>query len=175
MLSKSGKNDDGTLVSVWGKQGSPVGVGFHEGRSRGGGNLLLPRLGPIMIFAWHVFPKPIKLTTEVRIHLTFLSMRPEDNLLLVRKNHALLPTLPLFGCLFLKLLYGMALQFRSFGHRLIRKVYPLVMFRRGFRNCRVICHRSTVGRPVVEVRIDVSPPTLVRIPGSKSARNKLFR
>ena len=47
-----------------------------------------------------VFPKSIPFTTEVRIHLTFLSTRHSVNLLLVTQVRVLPPTLLAFGPVF---------------------------------------------------------------------------
>ena len=104
-----------------------------------------------------VFPKSLPFTTEVRIHLTFLSAKNSVNLLLVKQVRVLLPTLPMFSPVFLKLLSKIALHFRTFGHRLTRTYPTSGWLRRDYRTCRVICVRLPIGRPFVEVTIDVSP------------------
>ena len=140
-----------------------------------GGLVVISRLGPTMILTRSVFPEPIPFTTEVRIHLAFFAIKNPSSILLIRQSHALLPTLPLSSPIFLKLLSGMALHFRAFCYRLTRKCPPSVTLRRGFRNCRVVCHRLPSVRPMVEVRIDVSPPAQIRDLGFRSAKRKLFR
>ena len=128
-----------------------------------------------------VFPKSIPLTTEVRIHLTFLTVRNSVNILLVKQVRVLLPTLPVFSPVFLKLLSKVALHFRTFGHRLTRTYPASGWLRRDYRTCRVICVRLPIGRPFVEVTIDVSPflqrPSSIgrRTIGSKETYRKPFR
>ena len=104
-----------------------------------------------------VFPKSLPFTTEVRIHLTFLSAKNSVNLLLVKQVRVLLPTLPMFSPGFLKLLSKIALHFRTFGHRLTRTYPTSGWLRRDYRTCRVICVSLPIGRPFVEITIDVSP------------------
>ena len=128
-----------------------------------------------------VFPKSIPLTTEVRIHLTFLAVKNSVNILLVKQVRVLLPTLPVFSPIFLKLLSKVALHFRTFCHRLTRTYPASGCLRRDYRTCRVICVRLPIGRPFVEVTIDVSPfsqrPSSIgrRTIGSKESYRKPIR
>ena len=154
------------------------GLGPVGYRCRGRGLVVISRLGPTMVLTRIVFPEPIQFTTEVRIHLTFFTIKHQRNILLIRQNHAILPTLPLLSPIFLKLLSGMALHFRAFCYRLTRKCPPSVTLRRGFRNCRVICYRLPTVRSLVEVLIDVSPPVQysnLRSLGPRNTKRKPIR
>ena len=136
------------------------------------------RLGPIMILAVSAFPKSIPITTEVRVRLTFFTIKNSVNILLIRQSRALLPTLPLYSPIFLKLLSGMGLHFRAFCYRLTRKCPPSEWLRRDFRNCRIRCTRLPTVLSFVEVMIDVSPPVRrsnLRSLGAKTSKRKPIR
>ena len=140
--------------------------------------MVISRLGPTMVLTRSVFPEPIQFTTEIRTHLAFFTIKNPCSILLVRQNHAILPTPPLLSPIFLKLLSGMALHFRAFCYRLTRKCPPSVTLRRGFRNCRVSCTRLPTVRSFVEVLIDVSPPVRclnLRSLGSRNTKRKPIR
>ena len=105
-----------------------------------------------------MFPKSMPLTTEVRIHLTFFTVRNSVNIMLIKQIRVLLPTLPAVSPIFLRLLSRIALPFRTFCYRLTRTYPTSGWLRRGYRACRVICVSLSTVRPFVEVTIDVSPP-----------------
>ena len=107
---------------------------------------------------WSVFPKSMPLTTEVPTHLAFFTVRNSVNILLIKQIRVLLPTLPAFSPIFLRLLSRIALHFRTFCYRLTRTYPTSGWLRRGYRACRVICASLSTVRPFVEVTIDVSPP-----------------